>query len=134
MTSVELSFVDLERFLIKDMKMQANYQPIMIRTLLNSPQRIATKDEIAEKIRDLNSDANNKDFKNIPVYEVLTNRGIVKKDGNKFLLNIGELSDEQTYQLSVLCNWKTQSKRYIWTNTIFYFCMCIYLISQFIIF
>jgi hypothetical protein len=30
-----LSFVDLQKFLLEEMQMQANYQPIMIRTLLS---------------------------------------------------------------------------------------------------
>jgi hypothetical protein len=41
-----LSFVDLQKFLLEEMQMQANYQPIMIRTLLQSGGK-ATKDDIA---------------------------------------------------------------------------------------
>lgn len=92
--------------MLKDMKMQANYQPIMISTLLHSPENTATRNEIAEKLKDFNSASENKDFRNVPVYEVLTNRGIVKKDSDKFRLNVGELSNEEIYQLSVICDWK----------------------------
>jgi hypothetical protein len=49
-----LSFVDLQKFLLEEMQMQANYQPIMIRTLLQSGGN-ATKEDIAAKIKDLNS-------------------------------------------------------------------------------
>ena len=58
--------------------MQANYQPIMIRTLLVSGGK-TTKDDIAAKIKELNSDDQERDFKNIPVYEVLEKHGIVRK-------------------------------------------------------
>lgn len=109
MSENKLSFLDLQRFLIKEMEMHANYQPIMIKTLLNSPRRTATIDEIADKIRELNPAPSVNNFRNIPVYEVLTNRGIVNRDGDKFILNTQELTNEQSYQLSILCNWKTEN-------------------------
>lgn len=62
-----LTFRDLQIFLLKEMQMQANYQPIMIRTLLQSGGK-ATRDGIATKIKDLNSEKEDQDFKNIPVY------------------------------------------------------------------
>ena len=70
MSENKLSFVDLQRFLIKEMEMDANYQPIMINTLLNSPQRTATIDEIADKITELNPDSSI-NFRNIPVLQRL---------------------------------------------------------------
>ena len=42
----------------------------MIKTLLLSGGN-ATKNDIAAKIRELNSEKEDQDFKNIPVYEVL---------------------------------------------------------------
>ena len=54
MSETKLNFVDIQRFLLNDMKLQANYQPIMIRTLLTSPENTATKDEIAKNIKELN--------------------------------------------------------------------------------
>jgi hypothetical protein len=100
-----LSFVDLQKFLLSDIRMQANYQPIMIRTLLVSGGK-TTKDDIAAKIKELNSDDQERDFKNIPVYEVLEKHGIVKREKNEFILNIIELTGEQRQQLIALCNWK----------------------------
>ena len=64
-----LSFVDLQRFILKDMVMKANYQPIMIRTLLENGGG-ASKDSIATKIQELNQVSTEQDFRNIPVYEV----------------------------------------------------------------
>lgn len=109
MSENKLNFIDLQRFLLEEMEMDADYQPIMIKTLLNAPQKTATKDEIAEKIKELDPLPNDKNFKDIPVYEVLTERRIVKRDGDKFVLNTEELTTEQLNQLSVLCNWKIEN-------------------------
>jgi hypothetical protein len=93
-TKVTLSFRDLQRFLLEEMRMQANYQPIMIRTLLQSGG-MATKNDIAAKIKEVNPDKEDGDLKNIPVYDVLENRGIVKKDSNnEFILNSEELTTQ----------------------------------------
>jgi CRISPR/Cas system CMR-associated protein Cmr5 small subunit len=98
-----LSFIDLQNFLLKEMQMQANYQPIMIKTILLSGGK-ATRDYIAAKIKELNS--KDQDFKNIPVYEVLKGHGIVREYGNEFVLNVASLTREQVSQLIALCNWK----------------------------
>lgn len=42
----------------------------------------------------------------MPVYDVLEKHGIVKKDGNEFILNSIELNKEQRQQLFALCDWK----------------------------
>lgn len=49
------SFVDLQRFILNEMRMQMNYQPIMIKILLENGGS-ATKDVIASKIKELNDD------------------------------------------------------------------------------
>ena len=98
-------FTKLQRFLLDEMQMQANYQPIMIKTLLESGGR-ASRDEIAARIRELNSDNLEQDFRNIPVYEVLEKHGIVQKENDHFILNIGEITSDERKQLLVLCDWK----------------------------
>lgn len=90
-TKNPLSFFGLQRFLLKEMEMQTNYQPIMIKTLLLSGGKL-TLDRIAEKIKEFNSEKADQDFKNIPVYDVLEKRGIVRKYDNEFVLNITELT------------------------------------------
>jgi MoxR-like ATPase len=100
------TFVDLQRFLLEEMQMQANYQPIMVRTLLESGGK-ATINQITSKIQELNPDKTDADLKNIPVYYVLENRGIVrKKNNNQFILNSEDLNEDQCQQLIALCNWK----------------------------
>jgi hypothetical protein len=89
--------------------MQANYQPIMIRTLLLSAAK-ATMDHIASKIQELNSDKTDADLKNISVYDVLVNQEIVRKENNnQFILNNEELNEDQRQQLIALCNWKVHN-------------------------
>jgi hypothetical protein len=100
-----LSFIDLQNFLLKEMEMRANYQPIMIKTLLLSGGKL-TRDKIGEKIKELNSEKVDQDFKNIPVYDVLEKHGIVRKYDNEFVLNMTELTPEQSKQLIALCDWK----------------------------
>lgn len=100
-----LSFVDLQRFILNEMVMQANYQPIMIRTLLENEGR-ASKDTIAIKIQELNQDNPGQDFRNIPVYEVLEKHGIVREENDQFVLNIDEITTDEIQQLIVLCKWK----------------------------
>jgi hypothetical protein len=104
-TKNPLSFFGLQTFLLKEMEMRANYQPIMIKTLLLSGGKL-TRDKIAEKIKELNSEKEDQDFKNIPVYDVLEKRGVVRKYDNEFVLNIIELTPEQSNQLIALCDWK----------------------------
>jgi hypothetical protein len=90
-----LSFIDLQKFLLEEMRLQANYQPIMIRTLLESGGE-ATKDDIAGKIKELNTEKQDTDFNNVPVYDVLEKNGIVRKQNNgEFILNSVELSEDQ---------------------------------------
>lgn len=98
------SFLDLQRFLLTT-NMRANYQPIMIRTLLLSSGK-ASKDSIALQIKELNSQESEQDFMNVPVYEVLERYGIVKKESNNnFVLNSKVLTSEERQQLIALCNW-----------------------------
>ena len=98
------NFLGLQRDILK-MIMRANYQPIMIRTLLLSGGR-ASKDSIASQIKELNPDKPNVDFMNIPVYGVLENRGIVKKESTGvFVLNSKEITSDERQQLIALCNW-----------------------------
>jgi hypothetical protein len=86
--------------------MQANYQPIVIRTFLESGGK-ATKYDIAAKIKELNTGKQNTDFNNIPVYDVLEKHEIVRKQSNgEFILNSVHLSGDQRQQLIALCNWK----------------------------
>jgi hypothetical protein len=98
-------FHGLQKFLL-EMKMQANYQPIMIRTLLLSGGR-STKNSIASEIAKLNPEIPKQNLLNIPVYTVLERHGIVKKESDsEFVLHATELTSEEREQLIALCNWR----------------------------
>lgn len=89
----KMTFTDIQKFILGEMHMQANYQPIMIRTLLESEGLNASKDRIATKIKGLNPQEPEKNFKHIPVYTVLENHRIIRKeDDNNFFLNSEELT------------------------------------------
>jgi hypothetical protein len=98
-------FKELQRFLLNEMQMQANYQPIMIKTLLERGGT-ASRNEIAEKIKEYSKDNLAQDFRFIPAYEVLEKHGIVRKENNQFVLNMNEIAADETKQLIALCNWK----------------------------
>lgn len=49
----QLSFLDLQKFILTDMRMQKNYQPIMLRTLLENGGK-ASKEEILKHIKESN--------------------------------------------------------------------------------
>lgn len=61
-----LSFVDLQRYLLKKMRMQANYQPIMTKTLLASGGK-SSKDNVDARIKEVNPQKPEHDFLNVPV-------------------------------------------------------------------
>jgi hypothetical protein len=101
-----LTFVDLKRFLLQKMKPRANYQPVMIKTLLENGGR-CTKDQIVRKLREFNTEETaDKDFKSVPVYSVLEDHHIVRKEAeDSYILNTVNLSSEQVLHLTLLCNW-----------------------------
>jgi hypothetical protein len=105
----KLSFSKLHDYIVEKMDMQANYQPIMIRVLLESGGR-AQRAYIAEQIRELNSEEPKSGFINIPVYETLEKNGIVTRCGDEFVLNVGDLSPEEKQELILLCEWKTYTQ------------------------
>jgi hypothetical protein len=102
-----LTFADLKLFLLQKMKPRANYQPVMIKTLLESGGR-CTKDQIAKRLKEFNPEENSeKDFKSVPVYSVLEDHHVVrrKEEDDSYILNTVTLSSEQVLQLTLLCNW-----------------------------
>lgn len=100
-----LSFVRLQRFLLSEMQMQANYQPIMLKTLLENGGR-ASRGQIAQEIKEFNSDKEREDFRYVPVYEVLEKHKIVRKENDQFVMDISKITGEEKDQLIALCKWK----------------------------
>jgi hypothetical protein len=99
------TFAEIKRLLLEQMKPQANYQHVMIMTLLENEGR-CTKDQIASRLREFNpKETTEKDFKNVSVYSVLEGHEIVRKeDDDSYILNTATLTSEQVLQLTLLCN------------------------------
>jgi hypothetical protein len=107
--SAKIPFEELHRFIVRKMdSSQANYQPIMIRTLLETGGR-ASRDQIARAIEHGNNSTPKSGFKQIPVYETLERHGVVYQEGNDFLLNVEPLTEVERQELILLCNWKNTS-------------------------
>jgi hypothetical protein len=102
---LRLTFVDLQEFILEEMRMQKNYQPVMLKILLENNGK-ATKEEILAGIKNANKEVQQEDLRNIPVFEVLKNHGVVRKENDYFYLNSQELTSDQKNQLIALTNWK----------------------------
>ena len=76
------------------MKMQANYQPVMIKFLLSRTNYTASKTEIAKELESANS-FSQKNYEEVPVFGVLTNHNIVTEINGLFTLNVEDLDETQ---------------------------------------
>jgi len=101
-------FNGLYKFLTEMMDAKTNYQPVVIKTLLESGNML--KEILDEKIRSENPDKD-RNFTSKEVYEVLVEKHeIVHRDGNSYSLNlIEELAPEQRRTLIDVCNQKIES-------------------------
>ncbi len=86
------TFLELLDFVTNEMRMQANYQPIMLTHLIkNGP---STKVEIAESLANANNSDSIEYYLSVPVYDVLENHGfVIKNDQNQYLINV-DLSED----------------------------------------
>jgi diadenosine tetraphosphate (Ap4A) HIT family hydrolase/5-methylcytosine-specific restriction endonuclease McrA len=103
-----MRFEDVLQFIERDMRMSHVYQPVMLRTLLDQGGR-ATIQEVARAL--LNEDRSQLEYySEITKYmvgRVLTNRGVVKRDGSYYeLLGHAALTPEQIEQLKAACDRK----------------------------
>ncbi len=102
------AFQKLKNYILNEMQPQANYQPVMIMTLIKMGGSL-TKDTLAAEIKSHNPDNPDQDYKQIPVYEVLTKKGIVKQEGNHYVLNgYYDFTPEQKQEIVELCEQKIQ--------------------------
>jgi len=74
----KLSFNDLMYFITDEMKLMANYQPVMMKYLLSCNEYTANRYDISKKIKSYNPNKGNINFENIPVYDVLIKHNVVK--------------------------------------------------------
>jgi len=107
-----MDYDELRIFLLEKMQMYRNYQPIILKTLLESPNFTAPREQIINKLKAAN-DFEERDWSQIlwdVVEEVLGKQGreIAKRNSQTgdCSLNVGEITDEQKNNLINLCDEK----------------------------
>jgi ATP adenylyltransferase len=103
-----MHFENLVQFIERDIRMSHVYQPVMLRVLLDRGGR-ASREEIARAI--LNEDRSQlecySEITRDMVGRVLTNRGVVKRDGANYeLLGFEKLTADQVQELKDICDRK----------------------------
>lgn len=97
-----MDYQGLKVFILYDPRPQTNYQFVMIRTLAIVEH--ATRETIAKDLEYSNPNTET-DFRRVPVYEDLANRGIVKEStGMFFLIDFEKLTADQKKMLVKLCS------------------------------
>jgi len=98
-----MHYEELKTFILYDARPQANYQFVMLKTLLIVEH--ATKESIAKDLQTANPTKSDINFRQVPVYDVLVNRGIVKEsDGMYTLKDFDKLNPEHKKELVMSCN------------------------------
>jgi hypothetical protein len=108
-----MEFKELLQFINEKMEMRALYQPIMISYLTTFPKYSASKKKITEHIKSIMTSQHYlgikipKDWNQIPVFNVLVKREVVKKIENQFVLNVDrKLSAAELEEIRDRCNQK----------------------------
>lgn len=100
-----MNFGELKEFISNKMLMQHVYQPVMIKTLLQSDNKASVR-EIAQSFLQL--DESQIDYykmitKQMPG-RVLKNRGVVTQERDSYSINVTSLTDVQRSELISMCN------------------------------
>lgn len=114
-----MEYKELVDYLEHRMKMQHIYQPVMIRTLLESKNR-ATVEAIARAF--VQDDMSQIDYykqitKNMPG-KVLRKNNVVTYQDDKFILNTPDFTEEQRKNLIKICNEKVKKYQEKWGDKI----------------
>ncbi len=107
-----MKYEELKKFILEEMQMYRNYQPVILYALLQSPNYTATKEVIIEQLKKANN-FESKDYAAI-LWEVALEvigkpgREFVKRDSQtgNYSLNIEEITDEQKNKLVSICKEK----------------------------
>jgi len=95
---------------------KANYQPVMIKTLLVNGNQ--TKRQIADVLwKENNNTRNLSHYLSVPVYRVLTDHNVVTRQGDVFSLTLQSYSDaEKQSLLDELDSWIVRSTSFLKTG------------------
>jgi|APSaa5957512535_1039671.scaffolds.fasta_scaffold03422_7 5-methylcytosine-specific restriction endonuclease McrBC GTP-binding regulatory subunit McrB len=109
-----MDYDELVKYLLEKMRMFTNYQPIVLKALLESPNVTASREQIINKLKEGNN-FEERDYSQIlwdVVNEVLGKQGreIAKRDSQSgdYSLDIGEINDEQKNNLIKICDEKIE--------------------------
>jgi len=107
--TTNLTFEELRDFITATMKMSHIYQPLLIKTLIESGS-VSTLRQLATTF--LSNDESQilfyeKKLKEMPI-KVLSNHKILRRDGELVTLNVKKLSLEQKAEIKKLCEQKIQ--------------------------
>ena len=110
-----MTFEELRDFLASKMKMSHIYQPLLIKTLIESGG-VSTIRQLATAF--LSNDESQimfyeKRLKEMPI-KVLTKHGIISRNGELVSLNIKKMSLEQKAEIKKLCEQKIQEYIVSW--------------------
>lgn len=101
-----LDFEEMKLFITETARPQANYQFVVIKTLLES-NNISSIDNLVVMLEKYNKDNPWQDYRKSIVFSVLEKRGIIIRDGDRYLLNLGKNEDAfDILELISLCNQK----------------------------
>jgi len=83
---------------LRGKKFVANYQPVMIRLLLEKGDQ--TKQQVAQELWiQNNKEREQSHYLGVPVYRVLVDNGVVIKNGNIFSLVLQDISESQKQEI-----------------------------------
>ena len=96
------SFEELRRYLVEEMTMEANYQPVMIKLLLILGR--AFRSEIAANLKEHNLHKPAYDYRHTEVFRTLRKNNVVRNEGSLFILNTEGLTFQQRDELIEICD------------------------------
>ncbi len=96
------TFERLREYLNK-MTMRANYQAVVVKLLLNK-DGAASRNDIAKELENHNASNPEKDFRYVEVFRVLERNKVVRRDGNKFILNVKNIKTNEVKDLISICD------------------------------
>jgi len=90
--------IDFLQTQLRSKRFVANYQPVMIKLLLEKGNQ--TKQQIADTLWKANGNSRNlSHYMGVPVYRVLEDNGVVNKNGNIFSLILQNISESEKQKI-----------------------------------
>lgn len=100
-----MDFIELRSFIVKRKikRLQANYQPIVIKALIENDRNLERK-KIIKIIQKYNPELTSEKANKIPVFKVLKKGVIIDEGKDNLSLDIDDITSEQVKELADLCD------------------------------